>query len=277
MHNSKSSLQGLRIVTFESRRAEDMAALVRRHGGEPLGAPSMREIPLDQQSKAFEFADRLFEGNVDILILLTGVGTMALVDAVSTQAPRDDFIRALGKVTIVVRGPKPMAALKKLGLVPSHKVPEPNTWRDLLAMLRRECPVKGKRVAVQEYGNTNPDLLEGLRELGAKVFQIPIYRWALPENLEPLHKAIDAIIKGQIDVALFTSAQQAHNLFEVAKAQGVENALNKSLRKIHVGSIGSITSEGLARFGIRPFMEPSSPHMGVLVRELAEALKKDEA
>lgn len=236
----------------------------------------MREIPLDQQSKAFEFADRLFAGTIDILVLLTGVGTTALVDAVSMRYPRDDFIRALGQLTTVVRGPKVVAALKKLGLEPQHRVPKPNTWRDLLATLSEECPVKGKRVAVQEYGNTNPDLLEGLRKLGAEVFQIPIYRWALPENLEPLREAIDQIIKGKIGVALFTSAHQAHNLFEVARAQGDEKALNESLKKINVGSIGSITSEGLARFGIRPFMEPSSPHMGVLVRELAEALKKNE-
>jgi len=274
MPGSGNGLKGLRIVSFESRRAEDMAVLIRRYGGEPLSAPSMREIPLDQNKEALEFAGRLFKGEIDILILLTGVGTRVLVDAVSTRYPRDDFIQAIGRVVTVVRGPKPAAALRQMGLEPSFRVPEPNTWRDLLDTLERECPVKGKRVAVQEYGKTNSSLMEGLHGQGAEIFRIPVYRWGLPEDVEPLKEAIQEILEGRTDAALFTSANQVDNLFHVARIEGVEARLGECLAKSCVASIGPITTESLARVGVRSTMEPSSPHMGVLVKELSELMKK---
>src|SRR6266849_4954059 len=144
-------LSGLRVVSFESRRSAEMAELIRNYGGEPIQAPSMREVPLTDQREALAFGETLLAGDWDVLMLLTGVGTRMLLAALATRWPKDEVLKALGRLTLVCRGPKPIAALKEVGLAPALAVPEPNTWRDLLSALDLKLPVAGKRVAVQEY------------------------------------------------------------------------------------------------------------------------------
>ena len=204
--NPPASLQGLRIVSFESRRAKEMAELIRRHGGEAISAPSMREVPLSENTVPVELFKRLEAGRIDLVILLTGVGTRTMVDALASHYSREQIAALLGKVPILARGPKPVAALKELGLQPAITAPEPNTWKEVLGVLDSNIPLKGKRVAVQEYGVTNPELLAGLETRGAEILRVPVYRWALPEDIAPLQAAIRAIVAAQADVVVFTSA-----------------------------------------------------------------------
>lgn len=268
-------LDGLRIVSFESRRSDDMAQLIRKHGGEPVRAPTLQERPLSQQTEALEFGEALMSGGCDVLILLTGVGTRMLVDVLATKWPRDDVTKAIGVSKLVCRGPKPVAALKKLGLRPTLTVPEPNTWRDLLAALDAELPVSGQRVAVQEYGVRNQDLLDGLREREARVTPIPVYAWALPDDTEPVKKAIEQAVAGQIDIALFTSAIQVEHLFQIAQEANLAEKLREAFRgRILVASIGPTTSETLRHFGIETDLAPEHPKMGHLVMTLAKEAKQ---
>src|SRR2546428_3970198 len=191
------ALNALRVVSFESRRAAEMAELIRNYGGEPIQAPAMREVPLTDQREALAFGETLLAGDWDVLILLTGVGTRMLIAACATRWPKDEVVKALGRLTLVCRGPKPIAALKEVGLAPALAVPEPNTWRDLLSELDRKLPVAGKRVAVQEYGARNDELLAGLRQRGARVTAVPVYRWALPEGKGTLSAGIDRVAAGR--------------------------------------------------------------------------------
>jgi uroporphyrinogen-III synthase len=257
----------LRVVAFESRRAAEMAALVRKQGGEPFVAPSMREVPLAEQPAAFAFAGALAAGEVDVVVCLTGVGTRALVEAVAPVLPRDRLVTLLGKTTLVARGPKPVAALRELGLAPAVTVPEPNTWRELLAALDAGLAVAGKRVAVQEYGASNPELLAGLRARGATVTPVAVYRWALPEDLAPLREAVRRIAAATLDVALFTSATQVAHLRQVAAEAGAADALAPGLARAVVGSIGPVCSDALRDAGFPVDHEPTHPKMGVLVTE----------
>ncbi|MCZ6469301.1 MAG: uroporphyrinogen decarboxylase, partial [Candidatus Dadabacteria bacterium] len=210
----------------------------------------------------------------DIVILMTGVGTRALLKAVTTKYPEKEFIKALKKTTIVVRGPKPIAALREMRLKPNIIVPEPNTWRDILITLDNEVQIKGKRVAVQEYGIPNKEFINSLRKKGAKVTPVPIYKWALPEDLEPLHNAIKSIKDSKEDISIFTSSQQIYHLFEVASQDGLQDELKEGFKKIVIASIGPTTSETLNRFGLSPDYEPDSPKMGNLIREVARLGKE---
>src|SRR5262249_34150188 len=153
-------------------------------------APSMREVPLEENAPALEFAHLLRDGKLDLVVFLTGVGTRFLAEAISTVLPKEELAAALKSIVTVARGPKPVAALREIGLAPTLTVPEPNTWRELLAALDAAGDLRGKRVAVQEYGAENPDLVAGLAERGAEVIRIPVYKWALPSDLGPLRDAI---------------------------------------------------------------------------------------
>jgi len=260
-------LAGLRVVAFESRRAAEMAELIRRHGGTPLVAPAMREVPLSENVAAFEYLARLETGAIDVVVLMTGIGLRTLVDTVSAQWPPQRVAAALRRATLVARGPKPVAALRELGLQPDVVVPEPNTWREVLATLDAQLPVTGKRVAVQEYGVSNTELLAGLTARGADVDRIAIYRWALPDDLEPLRAAILALCDGTADVALFTSATQVYHLFQVAGADA--ERVRAGCRRVLIASIGPVCSEALRQHGLLPDLEPAHAKMGQLVGEVA--------
>lgn len=268
------SFDNLRVLCLESRRAREMASIVSSYGGRPVSAPSMREVPLESNPDAIAFADALERGEFDLVILLTGVGTRALVAVVErVKGSRDAFVRALGRTRILARGPKPVAVLRELEVPLWLTAPEPNTWREVLSALdgrQQEFPLAGRRVAVQEYGASNPDLLAGLEARGAHVTRVPVYQWALPDDLAPLQTGVRAIADGQIDVALFTTATQVVHLLKVADSMGMGDQVRRGLKSCVVASIGPTTSEEIREHGIEPDLEPAHPKMGFLVREAAE-------
>jgi len=258
---------GLRVVSLESRRAPEMAELIRRQGGDPFVAPSMREAPIDDNTEAFEFAERLFRGEFDLAIFLTGVGTRALAKVLASRYPEEQFAAALRQITVAARGPKPLAALREMNVPVAATAPEPNTWRELLAALEGH---EFHNVAVQEYGKSNPELLEALRARGANVTPVRVYQWDLPEDTTPLHEAVHRIAGGAADVAMFTTSIQIAHLFRIAVEEGAEQALRDGLRRMAIASIGPTTTEALEEFGIAPDITPTHPKMGFLVKETAE-------
>ncbi len=235
-------------------------------------APATREVPAASSADVARFAGALLEGKVDLVIFLTGVGTRALARAIEPFCARGDFVSALSKVPVLARGPKPVAALKELGVSILWNVPEPNTWREILQVLdSNNVVLQGRRVVVQEYGVPGKDLVLGLQERGAEVLAVHVYDWALPEDTAPLRSAIEALIAGNVDVALFTAAIQAHHLLQVAEEMNCKDSVVAALGKIKVASIGPVTSEALGEYGIRVSLEPTHPKMGFLVREAAES------
>lgn len=267
--NQQGGLGGFRIVSFESRHAREMAELIRRYGGEPIIAPSMREIPLSQNHAALDFVRQLEAGKINIVIFLTGVGTRTLVEAVASDYPRERLAKALGRVTLVARGPKPVAALKEIGLQPTIIAPEPNTWREILSELDMKMAPRGQRVAVQEYGITNLELITGLEARGAEVMRVPVYRWALPEDTTLLRAALHDIIDGRADIALFTNATQVDHLFRVATEERLDRSLRLASERVLIASIGPVCSEALDHFGLRADLEPDHPKMGHLIATTA--------
>ena len=260
------ALTGLRVIAFESRRAAELGQLLARHGAEVVAAPALREVPIEENAAAIELVVRLERGEIDVVILLTGVGTRALVEAVQARCPTARLVELLRRVKIVARGPKPVAALRALDLTADVRVPEPNTWRELLETLDRELPVRGLRVAVQEYGKANPALLDGLAERGAQVLRVPVYRWALPHDLAPLRAAIARLVAREADVAVFTTAVQLDHLLRVA-AEAVRSALRDH---VVVAAIGPTVAEALTEAGLPVDLTPEHPKLGWLANAIAE-------
>ncbi|MCA9270200.1 MAG: uroporphyrinogen-III synthase, partial [Planctomycetales bacterium] len=187
---SNANFNGLVVASFESRRAEEMTRLIERHGGRAIVAPSMREVSLDDNAQAVDFAQRVIAGQIDVAIFMTGVGFGRLMTAVEKQVDRESFLASLSAVTTLARGPKTVAAMREVGLAPTHKVPEPNTWREILALLDEEIPVAGRTAAVLEYGVSNPNLVAGLEARGAKVQCVKVYNWELPLDTAPLADSV---------------------------------------------------------------------------------------
>jgi uroporphyrinogen decarboxylase len=261
---------GLRVAAFESRRAEELAALVAKLGGMPSISPSMREVAPTRNPEAVDFANRLMTGQVDVVICMTGVGVRLLMAQLDRQVDRKRFLEALSDVVTITRGPKPTAALRELGLTPTHRTPEPNTWREVLALVDRHVPIANQTVALQEYGQPNASLVAGLEARGATVLNLKIYQWDLPEDTGPLEANIRAIAAGEIDVALFTSSQQVVNLLTVAAQLSLAGELRTGLARTVIGSIGPGTSQTLRQNELPVDFEPEHAGMGQLVVTAAE-------
>ncbi len=260
------------MLILESRRAEEMRKLIENYHGKPVVAPSMQEIPLESNTEAIGFARELVAGGFDVVIFLTGVGIRFIARVVETIYAKEQFVEALQRVAVIARGPKPVAALKEMGVPVTLAVPEPNTWRDLLRTLDENAetiPLVGKHVAVQEYGKPNVELIAELEKRGAKVRSVPVYRWALPEDTAPLQAAVEAIARAEIDIALFTTSVQVLHLLEIARAMDLEQQMRLGFASIEVGSIGPVTSEALRENDIHVDFEPEHPKMGILVHEAA--------
>lgn len=267
------SFNGLSVLALESRRAREIARLIENLGGVPIVAPSVREIALDSNQEALEFARSLRAGLLDMVIFTTGVGVKALASAIENVCSREELARRLNNVVIVARGPKPTASLRELGVSVSLTVPEPNTWHELLTILdqnKEAFPIAGRRVAVQEYGVTNPGLSAGLAERGAIVTLVNVYQWALPEDLAPLEQAIEAMIRGDVHVLLVASSVQIRHLFEVAERMKKADLLREALSWVVIASVGPLTSEELRSRGLSVDIECAHPKMGFLVQEAAE-------
>jgi len=246
-----------------------MARLIEKSGGIPTIAPSMREIPLSDNSAAFQFAEELLAGQVDLVVFMTGVGATALIEALATQELDGPVLQKLQTVPTAARGPKPVAALSKLGVKVTIRAPEPNTWQDLAAELeRQQTPLNKSTVAVQEYGEASTDFYHWLTEQGADVLPVPVYKWELPEDLTPLQDAIRKTIAGEFDILLWTSAQQINHVLDVADQMGLRDIwLTEARRRCVIGSIGPTASERLRGLGLPADLEPSHPKMAHLIRE----------
>lgn len=270
MSEQHQDFAGLHVAAFESRRAVEFGRMIEKQNGVAHVSPSMRELPLEDNADAIDFANRLVTGQVDIVIVMTGVGFQHLLTAVEKRFPRARFLDSLSDIVTIARGPKPVAAMKEVGITPTHRVPEPNTWRDVLSTIDQTLSITNSRIVLQAYGVTNPSLIAGLEARGATVSNLKVYKWALPEDIGPLQANVRRICKGEVDALIFTSAHQVRNMLEIADQLNCVDELRAGMRTAVVASIGPTTSECLRDLALPVDFEPSHPKMGHLVVELSQ-------
>lgn len=268
-----TNFAGRSVLLLESRRATELAALVTTFGGRPISAPALREVPLESNSAVVDFARALSAGQFDCVVLLTGVGTRFMLAVIDRAGLREPFLEALRRTRVVTRGPKPTAVLRELEVPVWAVAPEPNTWRELIRTFDARAdvfPLAGARVAVQEYGVSNEDLQKALEARQARVTTIPVYQWALPDDIASLRAGIEAICQREIDVLIVTSGIQFTHVWQVAETAGLADALRTQLRShVLIASIGPTSSAVLRSYDLEPDLEASHPRMGILVTEAA--------
>lgn len=276
VQTNQQSLAGWCVVTFEARMGTELRRLFERHAATVISAPAIQEVPLADQASALQFGEQLIGKQFEILVLLTGVGTRMLIDVLCTRWERSEVLSALRQVQLVCRGPKPVAALKEYGLKPDVVVAEPNTWRDIVTTFQEQGLGQNKRIWVQEYGRSNPELVEALSAQAKRVDTVALYVWTMPDDLEPLKSAVAAMIAGTVRIACFTTGVQVDHLLEMASRLSLEKPLRQAMvERIVIASIGPLTTERLAFHGLLTDIEPEHPKLGHLV--LAVAARAREA
>jgi uroporphyrinogen-III synthase len=262
---------GLKVLSLESRRAKEMEILIRREGGAPFVAPSVQERALEDHRQTLKFVDRLETGEFDLVVCMTGAGLSFLRDlaiADSDVSTLSRLAEGLRNTFIVSRGPKPVPILRELGARAQIVVPEPNTWKEVVAAIASRPE---RRIAVQEYGRPNPEMTAALEALGATVTPFAIYRWDLPADIGPLQAATRRMAERDFDVVLFTSSIQLDHLFQVARNLGIEPDVRNALKyDVAVASVGPIMTEALEEAGLPIDIVPQHPKMAALVKAASE-------
>lgn len=261
-------LEGRHVALLESRKAADLSALVGRFGGNVLCVPSVREV-----LRTDDFAPtltRLVDGQFELVIVLTAASCDALFMEADRQGVLDRVVAALGRTTLVCRGPKPLLALKRRALSAQIVTSKPHTTDELLEAL---APVSlpGARVLLLHYGERSETFSSALASRGARVEDLCLYDWALPDDLAPLQQLVRETLGGHVDAMLFTSQIQFRHLMHVATGMGLEGELIRALRdEVIVGSVGPVCTRALRASGIVPDVMPANPNGPSLIQAVAD-------
>ena len=268
-------LHGKTVAIVEARRAKELSELIAKLGGKPYVASAMREVYKEGPEAVAPFIRLISQGRADWMVFLTGVGARALFEAAEGLGLKEGFIQALQRMTVVARGPKPIAVLRGLGVRIDIIPAEPTSEGILKALEGRD--LRGKVVVVQLYGEPNPFLTDGLRMMGAEVLEVQPYEWDLPLDEGPVVNLIRDVIAGQIDILAITSAPQVKNLFAIATRHDLAEALAQALReKVLVAAVGPISERALKKFGVSAWLVSEKNTMGALIVAIAEALERQE-
>src|SRR5215469_2572899 len=170
-------LAGRRIAVPESRELDLFARMLEEQGAQTLRCPLVAIRDVDDPAPVEAWLKRLTAGKFDDLILLTGEGLRRLIGLAQRTGIEREVVAALGKVRTITRGPKPVRALREIGLKASLSADEPTT-AGIIATLVDEN-LNGRTVGVQLYpGNPNAPLLGFLDQAGAGADPVVPYAYA---------------------------------------------------------------------------------------------------
>jgi uroporphyrinogen-III synthase len=258
-------LAGTRILVTAQRRSDELAGALMRRGAEVTVVPTLGVVPhIDEESLLRRTTEVLEEG-VDTLVVTTGIGFRGWMDTAEAAGVHDDLVKVLGDVRLVARGPKARGALQAVGLR-ADWVAESETSGEIVEFLLAEG-VAGSRVAVQHHGAGDPHLEAMLREGGATVVPLEIYRWGPPADPEAVTDTALQVAAGAFDAVMFTSAPAASAWLLELEAQGVTAIVRDLVTagRLLVAGVGPVTADPLANAGLRP-VYPDRSRMGALVR-----------
>jgi uroporphyrinogen-III synthase len=262
-----ADFQGKVVAFLEGRRSAELADLIVRHNGRPLAAPCLREVHSPDSPALQATVQSVCDAEVSVAIFLTGVGTSTVFDAARHMGREVDLRQRLAHATVVVRGPKPTAVLRKLEVRIDVTAPPPNTSAEVLASLA-EVDLEHKVVVVQLYGEPNPALSQALRARAAEVLELAPYVWDRPVDPAPIVSLLDALDERSVEAVLITSQAQVENLFDVARDYGRTPRLDG----VPIGAQGPVAEAALERHGLHAAFRPAHGHMGALVLAAAEYL-----
>ena len=256
------------VALLEARMSRELSRLVEKHGGNPLCAPALREVPAASNEVTRAIVDDLVHTRHDVVIFMTGVAASLLFEVAEQEGQRQALVHGLGRVTTVARGPKPTAALRGFGVPPTLSAREPFTSAELIDALSG-IPLEGRRVLLFHYGERSATLAETLRARHVDLDERWLYRWLMPEDTRGLEALIGSVIAGQVDALAITCQVQFRHLLEVARQVSLDRELLDVLRRdVVVAAMGPTCHAILQVHGVPVHVMPEVPKMGPLVRSL---------
>ena len=264
-------LAGYTVAVTAARRADELGTLLERRGARVVHAPAIRIVPLADDAELVAATRAVLAGPVDLVVATTAVGFRGwLAAAADWGLPLADHLRP---ARVLARGPKARGAVRGAGLVDAWS-PESESSAEVLEHLLSgaEGSLAGRRVAVQLHGDPLTDVLAALRQAGAEVLAVPVYRWMPPDDVTPLRRLVAGIADRGVDAVTFTSAPAAASLLATAKEQGRRHELLAALRgPVLPIAVGPVTAAPLVAAGVTP-LQPERARLAPLAREVVARL-----
>ena len=270
---SVEPLAGYTIGITAARRREEFAAALERRGAKVICGSAIRIVPLADDSELRAATRRCLQAPLDVMIATTGIGFRGWMEAADAWGLADDLAAAIGRATILARGPKARGAVRAAGLHEAWS-PESESSSELLAHLITGGDLDGRRIAVQLHGEPLPGVVQTLRLAGAEVIEVPVYRWVLPDNTAPLHRLIRLVAEAAVDAVAFTSAPAAESFLRTASECGCADAVREALcGQVVAACVGPVTAGPFQKEGI-PVVQAARGRLGALVREIVEQVPR---
>lgn len=262
------------VALLESRMSRELARLVEKHGGDPMGTPAVKECPEFTPELANKLIDDLSGDRHEVVVFMTGVAVSLLFEMAEQIGRRPDLVAALRRLTTVCRGPKPTAALRGFGVPPTLSAREPFTSADVIDALAG-VELKGRRVILLHYGERSETLAETLLARQARVEELWLYRWLMPDDISGLTNIVKRIVGGDVDALCITCQIQFRHLYEVAARAGLAEKMVRALNeRVIVAAVGPTCEAILHAYGVRVQVMPDHPKMGPLVIALMRYLER---
>lgn len=269
---SPSPLGHARIALPETRELDLFSAMLERLGATVVRCPLIRILDLEDASELDSWITAFVRDGLDLVVLYTGEGVSRMAAAAERLGLQEGFVARLAAARKLARGPKPVAALRKLGLAPDLVAAQPTT-AGVLEALRGE-PLQGRSVGVQLYPEADTTEIEALLQTaGASFHPVLPYRYAPCEADERVAAVIDQMAAGEIDLIAFTSGPQVRRLTEVAQRLGRAEALAAGLSRTRVAAVGPLTAQAVEAAGVAAVIQPAANfHLKPLVAEIVRTL-----
>ncbi|GAA0482267.1 uroporphyrinogen-III synthase [Streptomyces stramineus] len=263
-------LAGFVVGVTADRRRDELTALLRRRGARVVEAPTMRIIPVDDDIALRRATEECLTAPLDYVVATTGVGWRGWLSAAEGWGCAARLAEVCRDAVVLTRGPKATGAVRAGGLAETYS-PRSEGCDELLTwLLARE--LRGRRVAVQEHGAPLTGFTAALRERGAEVIEVPVYRWAQPEDPEAVRRLVAATARREVHALTFTSAPAITFFLESAREAGLYPDVLAALREDVVPvCVGPLCARPLEDVGV-PALWPERGRLGALVRTLTETL-----
>lgn len=263
------SLAQRTLALAEGRQIEELAEMLQREGATVIRCPMVSILDPADEGPLRAWLDELGADRFHLVIFLTGEGVRRLLACAERHALKDRVIAALQRTRLVTRGPKPVRALKDVGLAPAIVARVPTT-DGVIAALHAE-PLQGKVVGVQLYNEANVPLATFLENGGAVVRTVQPYVYAPAADGDRVVDLIGKLEQGNVDALVFTSSPQIDRLFEVAHERSLDAQLARGLSATRVAAVGPIVAENLQRRGVRVDI---CPEQGFVMKNLVQWIKR---
>jgi uroporphyrinogen-III synthase len=254
-----------------SDRMEESVEIARKMGFDTVFASPI-DLKTNDTPEYAAFLQGLEYGDVDIVVLTSSTAVKSAFEISRRHGRSEELSRGLRQIDVIAIGPA-TARTAEAEWIKVDMLPEKFTSEGLVQLLSKK-DIAGKTVTILRSDQGSDVLMKGLKELGAVVQEIAVYKLTKVKAGRPLLDMFYKGIRGEIDVFAFTSSMSARSFIDEARKHYPDNEVDDMLDCAVIGAIGEPTKNTLEDMGVRVDVVPKEATFQGLLQAIADGLKE---